>query len=63
MKKDEALSTLIVEGENLKRIFQHIQSWASDEDDIDNLLNDPERKEDIEDCLENINNALEVLNI
>ena len=48
MKKDEALSTLIVEGENLKRIFQHIQSWASDEDDIDNLLNDPERKEKIE---------------
>lgn len=63
MKKDEALSTLVVEGENLKRIFQHIQSWANDEDDIDNLLNDPERKEDIENCLENINNALEVLDI
>lgn len=62
--KDEALSTLIVEGKNLSRIFENIQRWSNGEDDeIDSSLNDQETKEDIFNCLDNINDALEMLEI
>lgn len=62
--KDEALSVIILEAKHLSQMFEHIQNWTDgDEEEIDSLLSDPERQEDIYRYLDNINDALEMLEI